>query len=64
VVTLLFTDLVASTELLARVGDDAAEELRQVHFGLLRTAISSSGGQDVGEVILSGGCDSVGVITV
>ena len=47
VVTLLFTDLVASTELLARVGDDAAEELRRVHFGLLRTAIGSSGGQEV-----------------
>lgn len=27
VVTLLFTDLVASTELLARVGDDAADGL-------------------------------------
>jgi class 3 adenylate cyclase/DNA-binding NarL/FixJ family response regulator len=47
VVTLLFTDLVASTELLARVGDDAAEDLRRVHFGLLRTAIGSSGGQEV-----------------
>src|SRR5918996_4566614 len=47
VVTLLFTDLVASTELLARVGDDAAEELRRVHFGLLRNAISTGGGQEV-----------------
>jgi Cytochrome P450 len=47
VVTLLFTDPVASTELLARVGDAAAEELRRVHFGLLRTAIGGSGGQEV-----------------
>ena len=47
VVTLLFTDLVASTELLARIGDDDAEELRRVHFGLLRSAISTGGGQEV-----------------
>ncbi|MGH9008855.1 MAG: hypothetical protein ACRDYF_03305 [Acidimicrobiia bacterium] len=47
VVTLLFTDLVASTELLARVGDDAAEDLRRVHFDVLRTAIGTSGGQEV-----------------
>lgn len=36
VVALLFTDLVRSTELLARLGDDAAEDLRRTHFGLLR----------------------------
>jgi len=47
VVTLLFTDLVASTKLLARLGDDAAEDLRRVHFELLRTAISTGGGQEV-----------------
>jgi class 3 adenylate cyclase/DNA-binding CsgD family transcriptional regulator len=47
VVTLLFTDLVASTELLARLGDDAAEDLRRVHFDLLRTAISTGGGEEV-----------------
>ncbi len=38
IVTLLFTDLVGSTEQLERVGDDAAEELRRTHFGLLRDA--------------------------
>ena len=37
-VALLFTDLVGSTELLDRLGDDAAEELRQTHFSLLRQA--------------------------
>ena len=36
VVALLFTDLVGSTDLISRIGDDAAEELRQRHFGLLR----------------------------
>ncbi len=45
--TLLFTDLVGSTELLTRVGDEVAEELRREHFGLLRTAINTGGGQEV-----------------
>jgi class 3 adenylate cyclase len=46
-VTLLFTDLVASTELLARLGDDAAEEVRRVHFAALRQAVSDAGGEEV-----------------
>ncbi|HZQ76099.1 MAG TPA: AAA family ATPase [Acidimicrobiia bacterium] len=46
-VTLLFTDLVASTELLARLGDDAAEEVRRAHFSLLRQAIAETGGEEV-----------------
>ena len=41
VVTLLFTDLVGSTELLERLGDDAAEEVRRTHFRLLRDAAST-----------------------
>ena len=40
-VTLVFTDLVASTELLARLGDDAAEDVRRAHFSVLRRAIAS-----------------------
>jgi class 3 adenylate cyclase/DNA-binding CsgD family transcriptional regulator/tetratricopeptide (TPR) repeat protein len=46
-VTLLFTDLVASTELLARLGDDAAEEVRRVHFDALRQAVADAGGEEV-----------------
>ncbi|MGH9004310.1 MAG: adenylate/guanylate cyclase domain-containing protein, partial [Acidimicrobiia bacterium] len=46
-VTLLFTDLVASTELLARLGDDAAEEVRRLHFGALREAVADAGGEEV-----------------
>jgi DNA-binding SARP family transcriptional activator len=34
VVTLLFTDLVGSTALLSELGDDEAERLRRIHFGL------------------------------
>ncbi|HEV8628625.1 MAG TPA: AAA family ATPase, partial [Acidimicrobiia bacterium] len=47
VVALLFTDLVGSTELLTRLGDDAAEELRHRHFSLLRQAVAESGGAEV-----------------
>lgn len=47
VIALLFTDLVGSTRLLERLGDDAAEELRRVHFALLREAVAKSSGQEV-----------------
>jgi len=36
VVTILFTDLVGSTELLGRLGEDRADEIRRAHFVLLR----------------------------
>lgn len=47
VVALLFTDLVGSTELLGRLGEDAAEDLRRVHFGLLRAQLAAAGGREV-----------------
>jgi class 3 adenylate cyclase len=47
VVTLLFTDLVGSTELLGELGDDEAERFRRVHFGLLRDVAMAHGGQEV-----------------
>ena len=46
-VTLLFTDVVGSTEVLGRLGDDAYEELRRVHFRLLRDAVAARGGHEV-----------------
>jgi DNA-binding SARP family transcriptional activator len=46
-VTLLFTDLVGSTELLERIGDDEAERLRRLHFGLLRDVLAARGGREV-----------------
>ena len=42
--TILVTDLVASTELRARLGDEQAERLRRLHDRLLRTAIETHGG--------------------
>jgi class 3 adenylate cyclase/DNA-binding NarL/FixJ family response regulator len=47
VVAILFTDLVGSTEVLDRLGDDAAEELRRTHFSILRSAIADADGSEV-----------------
>jgi class 3 adenylate cyclase/DNA-binding CsgD family transcriptional regulator/tetratricopeptide (TPR) repeat protein len=47
VVAILFTDLVGSTEVLDRLGDDAAEELRRTHFSLLRAAVANADGTEV-----------------
>jgi class 3 adenylate cyclase/tetratricopeptide (TPR) repeat protein len=46
-VTVLFTDLVGSTEMTLRIGPAAAEEVRLEHFGLLREAIADAGGEEV-----------------
>src|SRR4051794_41339936 len=45
--TFVFTDLVDSTATAARLGPEAAEELRQTHFRLLRGAVAASGGAEV-----------------
>ena len=50
VVFILFSDVVASTEVLNRFGDEAADELRREHFGLLRDAVADHGGQEVKNV--------------
>jgi class 3 adenylate cyclase len=46
-VTVLFTDVVGSTELMSRVGEAAADELRREHFDRLRRVIGSTGGREV-----------------
>jgi class 3 adenylate cyclase len=43
----LFTDLVDSTAIAARLGPDEAEALRQTHFGILRSAAQHTGGVEV-----------------
>src|SRR4051794_11513189 len=45
--TFVFTDLVDSTATAARLGPEAAEELRQAHFRLLRGAVAAAGGTEV-----------------
>ena len=46
-VTLLFTDLVDSTGLLRRVGDEGAQRILHAHRQLLREALASHGGREV-----------------
>ena len=47
VAVVLFTDLVGSTELRGRLGDEAADALRRTHDRLLTDAIESHGGRAV-----------------
>ena len=46
-ITILFTDLVGSTELASDIGDAAADELRRAHFASLREALAATGGTEV-----------------
>jgi class 3 adenylate cyclase/tetratricopeptide (TPR) repeat protein len=47
IVTLLFTDVVASTDMLDRLGDDGYDALRRAHFRILRDAVAARGGTEV-----------------
>lgn len=47
IVALMFSDLAGSTEFPGGMGDDEAEGLRRVHFGLLRDVATAHGGQAV-----------------
>jgi class 3 adenylate cyclase len=49
-ITVVFTDLVGSTALLARVGEEHAETLRREYFALLRDVMAESGGREVKSV--------------
>ena len=46
-VTILFTDVVGSTELLERLGDEAGTDVLRRHFAILRRAVTSHGGREV-----------------
>jgi class 3 adenylate cyclase len=46
-VTVVFTDLVGSTELASRLGHAAYEALRHEHFAALRAAVTKHGGSEV-----------------
>jgi class 3 adenylate cyclase len=45
--TILFTDVVGSTELSQHLSPDAAEEVRRGHFSILRQAVAEAGGTEV-----------------
>ena len=46
-ITVLFTDLVGSTELATSLAPEAADQLRNRHFSVLRQAIAAFGGTEV-----------------
>ena len=46
-ITVLFTDLVGSTELASSLSPEAGDEVRNKHFSALRQAIATSGGTEV-----------------
>lgn len=64
--TILITDLVGSTELRVRLGEERAEVLRRQHDELLRTALEAAGGtviKGLGDGVLAmfaGAADAVG----
>jgi class 3 adenylate cyclase len=66
VAVVLFTDLVGSTELRTRLGEDAAEELRRKHDTLVAAAIEANRGREVkhlGDGVMAtfaGASDAVG----
>ena len=49
-VTILFTDIVGSTRLYDRYGDDEADARRAEHYAALRRAIDEHGGREVKSV--------------
>jgi class 3 adenylate cyclase/tetratricopeptide (TPR) repeat protein len=46
-VTILFTDLVNSTELMQRAGDEDAQRIFKAHYQVLREAVAANGGAEV-----------------
>ena len=46
-VVICFTDIVGSTELLTRLGDDRFDDLRRRHFDLLERQVEAHGGEVV-----------------
>src|SRR5438270_13802761 len=45
--TILFTDIVGSTSMTRRLGDEAAMELLHVHDEIVRSALADSGGREI-----------------
>ncbi len=47
ITTILFTDLVNSTELMQKLGDENAQKLFRSHHELLAEAVSATGGEEL-----------------
>ena len=64
--TILVTDLVGSTELRARLGEEQAERLRRLHDRLLRTSVETHGGlvvKGLGDGVLASFGEANGAVT-
>ena len=46
-VAIMFTDIVGSTELSQRLSAESADEVRRIHFSILRRAVTEAGGAEV-----------------
>jgi class 3 adenylate cyclase len=63
--TVLFTDIVGSTTLTQRIGDDAAMVLLRIHDNIVRDAVSASGGREVkhtGDGIMASFASAAGAV--
>ncbi|MEY2425543.1 MAG: eukaryotic-like serine/threonine-protein kinase, partial [Actinomycetota bacterium] len=47
IVTVLFTDVVNSTQLLDDLGEEQAEKIRRDHFSAIRAAVAEHAGEEV-----------------
>jgi class 3 adenylate cyclase len=64
-VTVLFTDVVGSTELMTGLGETAFDRLRRDHFARLRAAIAATGGTEVkntGDGLMATFASAVGAV--
>jgi class 3 adenylate cyclase len=66
VATILFTDLVDSTGLLERLGEDGALQVQRDHLALLRKAVADHGGEELkslGDGIMAVFASAVGAVS-
>ena len=66
-VTILFCDLVGSTELLTRLGDDANDRVRRDFFAAMREQIAAHGGVEAvsqSAITLADHLDAAAVVTL
>ena len=54
-ITVLFTDLVGSTELAASLNPEVGDELLRGHFSVLRRAVAETGGTEVKGLVYRAG---------
>ncbi len=56
ITTLLFTDLVNSTELIGQVGDEQAQRIFEAHHGTLVDCLGAHGGEELSGRAMPSAC--------